>query len=733
MDEQQLGFFTESDDSNSILAEINELKTLIERHNHAYYDLAAPKISDAEYDALMMKLEALEMANPQFRTSDSPTQKVGGTTDKAFAKVAHTVPMESLANAFSFDELREFDGRVREKLLDNELEKLGFNEEEIADSKTSAKTKVDKSEVIELKNLRAELEGKLKIEYVVEMKIDGVSVSLEYRNGEFSRGATRGNGTVGEDITRNLATIDNVPKRLVAGEAPEHITLRGEVFMTRENFARLNAEFEQTGAALLANPRNAAAGSLKQLDWNITKSRNLEIIIFNIQRIEGEEIETHIAALELLDRLGFPVSPRRQMFKSIDDCFAEIEEIGKMRVDLPFDIDGAVVKVNSFAQREVLGSTSKAPRWAIAYKFPAEAQETQLVDIKLQVGRTGAVTPMAVLQPVLIAGSTVSSATLHNIDFIREKDIRIGDRVIIRKAGDIIPEVVDVIAGARTGLEREFLMPTECPECGGILVQDEEEIRSKKSGEVLRTKTDAAIRCNNSHCEAQKIRGIIHFASRDAMDIDGLGEKVVEQLVECELIRNVADIFYLKFEDLRRLPGFADLSAKNLVAAIEASKSRGLDRLLFALGIRHVGQNTAKIIARNFPAIDDVMRAAIEDLTSIHDVGERVAKSLVSYFASVDSVDIIDRLRFAGVNMMYESDIVDTRFAGDVFVLTGTLENFTRDEAKAVIEQRGGRVSSSVSKKTTYVVAGENSGSKLDKARELGVDIISEDGFAQML
>jgi len=668
MSDLQFGFMeTVEDNSKSvggkdrILEEINHLKAQIERHNHSYYVLDTPTISDFEYDALLIQLEGLEMANPEFRTDDSPTQKVGGAVSKAFSPVEHAVRMESLSDVFHYEhpdrkknpnleynDLIGFDKRVREGLLDNELEKLGLSEEEISHSTTEDKAKVDKAEVIELKKLRTELDEKLIVEYVVEMKIDGLSVAVEYRDGEFYQGSTRGDGTVGEDVTVNLSAIANFPKVLIGENIPSLLIIRGEVYISCENFEKFNSELEVEGKKLFANPRNAAAGTLRQKDREVVRERNLEVSFYNIQQIDGIELTTHAESLEMLARFGVPVSQRRSAFESMDDVYAEIKDIGDCRGNLSFDIDGAVVKVNDLTQRETLGSTSKAPRWAVAYKFPAEKKETKLVDIKLEVGRTGVVTPKAVLEPIRLAGSNVASATLHNIDFIREKGILIGDTVVIQKAGDIIPAVVEVVTNKRDGHEREFVMPTICPECSFELKQDEKEIISKKTGEVLRIETDVAFRCNNPNCPPQKIRNIIHFASRDAMDIDGLGIKVIKQLVERGLVNDVADIYYLNFNDLRTLDGFADLSAKKLLEAIEKSKKRKLDRLLYGFGIRHIGLNAAKIIAKNFDSIDKLMSLTVEELKAIEDVGGKMAESLVEFLNSDTAVDIISRLKMKG-------------------------------------------------------------------------------------
>ncbi|MEE1048203.1 MAG: NAD-dependent DNA ligase LigA, partial [Clostridia bacterium] len=551
---------------------------------------------------------------------------------------------------------------------------------------------------------------------VVEMKIDGLSVSLEYENGSFVRGSTRGNGFVGEDITQNLRTIPSIPLKLT--EAVPYLEVRGEVFMPQKSFLALNEQRELSGEPLFANPRNAAAGSLRQLDSKIAAERKLDIFVFNVQRSEGLELYDHRSSIDYLAKLGFKVIPGNKTFKGISEAYEEIQRIGESRGELTFDIDGSVVKVNSFTQRELLGSTSKTPKWAAAYKFPAEQQETKLIDIALQVGRTGVVTPNAVLEPVRIAGSTVSRATLHNIDNIRAKDIRIGDTVVIQKAGDIIPEVVEVVLSKRSGSETEFSMPSSCPVCGG---------------ELRREEGEAATRCTNSNCPAQQLRAIIHYVSKPAMDIDGLGAAVVEQLLDEGLIQDFADLYTLKFEDIVNLERFGNKSAKNLIDAIDKSREMGLDRVLFGLGIRMIGSRAAQILADRFGNIDALMSATAEELSDIPEIGEKMAVSLTEYFAQEKSADIINRLKDANVDLTYEAKRESNILEGKTLVLTGTLPTLKRSEAKALIESHGGKVSGSVSKKTDYVVAGEEAGSKLDKANDLGITMLTEEDLLTML
>ena len=653
---------------------IKELKDILNKSGYEYYVLDNPTMSDFEYDRLMQELIKLEGEFPEFATADSPTQRVGGEVADGFAEVVHTVQMQSLADVFSKDELYEFDSRVRAALGDES------------------------------------------VEYVTEMKIDGLSVSLEYENGLFTRGSTRGNGFVGEDITQNLKTIPGIPLKL--NEPLPFIEVRGEVYMPEKSFLRLNEQREASGEPVFANPRNAAAGSLRQLDSRIAAERKLDIFVFNLQRIEGKELSSHSQSIEYLASLGFKVIPERDVYTNIDDAYKEVLRIGESRGELAFDIDGAVVKVNSFAQREFLGSTSKTPKWAAAYKFPAEQKQTELLDIILQVGRTGAVTPNAVLEPVRIAGSTVSRATLHNIDNIKDKDIRIGDTVIIEKAGDIIPAVVGVVKEKRPANSAPFEMPKVCPICGEPLVREEGE---------------AAVRCINPNCSAQQLRAVIHFVSKAAMNIDGLGASIVEQLLDKKLINDCSDIYYLNFDNVISLDGFAEKSANNLIAAISESKKSGLDRVLFGLGIRMIGSRAAQILAAHFGNIDPLMSASVDELSSISEIGTKMAQSIVEYFKQDKSLYIIERLRAAGVDLTYTSTQKGNNFDGKIFVLTGTLPTLKRNDAKKLIESYGGKVSGSVSKNTDFVVAGEEAGSKLDKALSLGIKILSEAELTEML
>lgn len=650
---------------------MEDLVKKIEQHSYDYYVLDNPTISDFEYDKMIHELMDLEEKYPEYKINNSPTERVGGKVLEGFETVTHTVPMESLNDAFSKEELEDFDTSVR-KIIANP-------------------------------------------EYVVEMKIDGLSVSLEYKNGEFIRGSTRGDGIVGEDVTQNLKTIKSIPLRLT--ENISYLEVRGEVYMPVSSFIELNQKREELEQPLFANPRNAAAGSLRQLNSKVTAERNLSIFIFNIQQVNGKEFSSHKESLDYLKTLGFKVSPTYNSFNTIDEAYSQIQKIGEMRGELGFDIDGAVIKINNFADRKLLGSTTKAPKWAVAYKYPAEQKQTKLLDITIQVGRTGVLTPTAELEPVRIAGSTVSRATLHNIDNITNKDIRIGDTVIIQKAGDIIPEVVEVVTEKRTGNETPYKMPEKCPVCDTPVVRESDE---------------AATRCVNPECPAQKIRNIIHFASKDAMDIDGLGPAIIEQLAEHELIKSPADLYYLKYEDLVDIDRMGIKSANNLIKAIDKSKRAGLDRVIFALGIRNIGSKAGKILAEKFGDIDSLSEASEDVLTKIEDIGPIMAKSIVNFFSSTGSIDIIQKLRFAGVDLTYTKQTTDNRFEGMTFVLTGTLPTYSRDEASEIIERYGGKTSSSVSKKTDYVLAGEKAGSKLTKAEQLGVKIIDEKEFISM-
>lgn len=649
---------------------ILELRRVIEYNNRLYYDQDAPELEDFEYDALNRELKELEAQFPQLITPDSPTQHVGGTPSGKFAKVTHAVKMESLQDAFSYEELRDFDRRVRG-------------------------------------------EG-ISPRYVVEVKIDGLSVSLEYENGAFVRGSTRGDGIVGEDVTKNLATIKDIPKKLL--NAPEFLEVRGEVYMPHAAFEQLVEEQELNDKQPFKNPRNAAAGSLRQKDSKITASRGLSIFVFNIQQIRGKELHSHQESLDYVKQLGFVVSPRYHSFDNIDDAIAEIEAIGQMRGTLPFDIDGAVIKVDDFAQRGMLGSTNKFPRWAIAFKYPPEEKETELQQIDITVGRTGVLTPTAVFTPVQLAGTTVSRAILHNEDFIRQLDVRIGDRILVRKAGDIIPEVV-AVTQHKDGSE-PYQMPQVCPSCGAPAVHLEGE---------------AALRCVNPECQAQALRNIIHFASRNAMDIDGLGKAVAAQLVSKGYVHSAADLYDLTEEQLMTLDKFKEKSARNLLNAIEASKENNLDKLLFGLGIRNIGEKAAASIAEHFRSMQAVRQAGEEQLSEIDGFGAVMAQSVLAFFAKEGTEDLLGRLERAGVNMEWHGEEKTDKLAGKTIVVTGTLPTLSRAEAEALITKNGGKASGSVSKKTAYVLAGEAAGSKLTKAQQLGIPVIDEAAFLQMI
>ena len=652
--------------------EILTLRRQLEHANFLYYVKDAPEISDFEYDALMRRLEELEAAHPEYASPDSPTQHVGGYALNTFAQVRHQVPLESLQDVFSFDELRAFGAR-----MDGAL--------------TQAH------------------------DYCVEPKIDGLSMSLEYENGVFVRGATRGDGITGEDVTGNLRTLRNLP--LTLENAPAKLIVRGEVYMSHEVFAALNAERELLEQPLLANPRNAAAGSVRQQDPKVAAARKLDIIIFNLQFDSDRTFAAHTETLDYLASLGFPVVPY-QRCETLDACCARIDWIGDNRETFPFDIDGAVIKINDLAQRQYLGSTAKFPRWAVAYKYPPEKKESRVRDIVVQVGRTGVLTPKAVIEPVRLAGTTVTNATLHNQDFIDNLDLRIGDTVLVQKAGEIIPEILSVVREKRPEGTVPFHMPDTCPECGAPVVRDPD---------------GAALRCTGAECPAQLSRNLAHFVSREAMNIDGLGSAIIDLLIEEKMVSNPADLYALDYAAFAKLPGQGKKSAANLKAAIEASKQNDLARLLCALGIRQVGSKAAKVLASTFGSLDALQHASLEDLTAVPDIGETTAQNILDYFASPQSQDLIDRLRVAGVNFMSTNQVTDTRFAGKTFVLTGALSLFTREEATEKIESFGGKAASSVSKKTTYVVAGENAGSKLRKAQELGVPVLSEQEFLELL
>lgn len=652
---------------------VEELSKELEYHNYRYYVMDSPEISDFEYDKLMRELIDIEKEHPELKKPNSPTVRVGGQPIKGFNQVIHTVQMQSLSDVFSFAELEEWDNKVRS------------------------------------------LEGT--VDYVVELKIDGLSVSLLYENGELTRGATRGDGNIGEDVTNNIKTIKSIPLKI---NDTALLEVRGEVYMPRNAFEKLNAQREELEESLFANPRNAAAGSLRQLDPKITASRQLDIFVFNIQRYEGKSIVTHREGLDYLSSLGFKVSPVREVFKDIKDVEKKILELGDKRGELGFDIDGIVIKVNDLKKREELGVTAKTPRWAVAYKFPAERKKTRIKDIIVQVGRTGALTPTAIFEPVRISGSTVSRATLHNEDYIRQKDIRINDVVLIEKAGEIIPEVVEVDLNERNGDEAEFKMPQKCPVCGG---------------DVIRIEGESASRCTNASCPAQLKRSIIHFASRDAMNIDGMGPQIISLLMDNGLVKDAADLYYLKYEDMIELDRMGDKSVKNLLQSIENSKQNNLDRLLYGMGIRYVGGKSAKNIAKAFDNMDKISHASCEELSKVEDIGDKIAESTADFFKDENNMRLLDKLRFAGLNFNYiSSDSGNEKILeGKTFVLTGTFSNYTRKEAESLIESYGGKVTGSVSKKTSYVLAGDDPGSKIDKAKAMGVTIISEDEFNKIL
>ena len=647
-----------------------ELRVVIERNNRLYYDQDAPELEDFEYDALTRELKALEAEFPQLVTANSPTQKVGGTPSGRFAKVTHAVKMESLLDAFSFDELRDFDRRVREAGIEPE--------------------------------------------YVVEIKIDGLSCSLEYENGVLVRASTRGDGVVGEDVTANVKAIKRIPKTLK--NAPEYLEVRGEVYMPHDAFQHLCAEQELQGAAPFKNPRNAAAGSLRQKDSKITGSRGLSIFVFNVQQVRGRELTSHAESLDYLKSLGLPVSPRYHIVHDIEDAIAEIEQIGQNRAALDFDMDGAVIKVNNFAQRELLGSTNKFPRWAIAFKYPPEVKESVVRNIEVTVGRTGVLTPTAVFDPIFLAGTSVSRASLHNGDIIANLGVGIGDTIKVRKAGDIIPEVIGV--SARLPGSKPFAMPTTCPSCGAPVVHLQDE---------------TALRCVNPECPAQSLRNLIHFASRNAMAIDGLGEAVAVQLIDKGLVSTVADLYTLTEEQLLTLDKFKKKSAQNLLHAIDGSKRNNLDKLIFGLGIRNIGDKAAALLGEHFGSMDALRQATAEQMCEIDGFGEVMAQSVLEFFAKDGTTDLLNRLVRDGVNMQWTGEKKGTALAGMTLVVTGTLPTLSRQEAEALITQNGGKAAGSVSKKTSYVVAGEAAGSKLTKAQTLGIPVLDEAGLYQLI
>ena len=650
---------------------IEELTALLTEANYRYYVLDDPRMPDFEYDHLLRELEELEAANPTLAKPDSPTRRVGGEALSQFEKVTHPVPLMSLQDVFTPEELADFLEKIQTAYPDSE--------------------------------------------FSVEPKIDGLSVALEYENGIFVRGATRGDGNVGEDVTENLKTIPSIP--MVIPDAPPRLIVRGEVFMPKKSFEKLNARQEAEGKALFANPRNAAAGSLRQLDPKIAAQRGLDIYVFNIQLIEGVSFQTHRQTLEYLKQHRFKVI-HSAVLKDISSVIDEVMDINERRETFTCDIDGAVIKLNDLQDREKLGATAKFPRWAAAYKYPPEIKPTVVEDIVVQVGRTGVLTPKAVVKPVRLAGTTVTNATLHNQDFISQRDIRIGDTVMIRKAGEIIPEILEVDLSKRPADSHPYFLPSICPVCGAQVVRDDD---------------GAFLRCTGAECPAQLVRNISHFTSRDAMDIEGLGSAIVEALVNAQLIHSPADIYELELDSVKTLWKSGETAARKLLSAIQASKQQDLSRLIYALGIRQVGAKTGKVLAQHFGSMDALMQASAEELTEVPDVGAVTAENIASWFAQSQSRHMLEKLRQAGVNFVSKREVSDRRFAGMTFVLTGALSKFTRDEATEKIELFGGKASGSVSKKTAYVVVGENAGSKERKARELGIPILSEDDFLAMI
>ena len=650
--------------------EIAALRKEINYHSDLYYNQDAPEISDYDFDMLMKKLKALEAKFPMLITTSSPTQKVGGVAKSNLDKVEHLVPMQSLNDVFSYAEVEEFVNKITEEYGEN-------------------------------------------TEFVVETKIDGLSVSLEYENGVLVKGSTRGNGLVGEEITNNLLTLDDINEKLLTKDTVE---VRGEVYLSREGFERLNEQLEKEGKPLMANSRNAAAGTLRQLNSEIVKERGLNIFVFNVQKSD-KKFTKHSESIEYLKGIGVTTIEYSKVAVGIKQVLEYIEEIGKLRDSLAYDIDGAVVKVNDLSLRETLGTTTKVPKWAVAYKYPPEEKETIVEDIVLQVGRTGQITPLALVTPVRVAGSVISKCTLHNFDYIKEKDIRVGDTVKIKKAGDVIPEIATVVMEKRKEDSAEYIVPTNCPICGEIL--------EKEQGQV-------ALRCTNSECEALKYRAITHFASRDAMNIEGMGDAVVEQLIDAALLKDVSDIYYLKYEDIQVLEKFAERSAKNLIDAIEKSKYNSLDMLLFGLGIRHIGKKAAKTLAKNVDTIHDFEHMLVEDLVKMDDVGEKMAESVVEFFSKTKTMEIIERLEQAGVNIKgIKEEKLSNILDGMTIAITGSFEEISRNDLSKLIELNGGKTSSSVSKKTMFVIAGENAGSKLDKANSLQIPVITYEEFKE--
>lgn len=664
-------------DYEKVKKRIEELMELINHHNYRYYVLDSPEISDYEFDQLMKELIELEGQYPQLKNPNSPSQRVGGEVLQGFSEVIHSTPKLSLGNVFDEGDIRDFDSRVRRLL------------------------------------------GSGEVEYVVELKIDGLTVVLNYEKGLFRQGATRGDGVKGEDITSNLKTVKTIPLKLAE---PDDIEVRGEVFISKGDFEKLNALREETEESLFANPRNAAAGSLRQLDSSITAKRPLDIFVFNMENVGTRQFSTHIEAMEYLKKMGFKISPYLILCKDWHEIWKQCQIWADKRGELPFEIDGLVIKVNSLRQRDILGSTAKTPRWSVAYKFPPEKKKTKVLGITVQVGRTGVLTPTAELEPVRIAGSTVSRATLHNEDYIIEKDIRIGDKVILQKAGDVIPEIVGVVAEERNGSEALFQMPKSCPVCGA---------------EAVRIVGEAATKCTNNSCPAQLKRALFHFVSRDAMNIEGLGPQIITMLLDNGFIKDAGDLYLLKNqrEQLINIERMGQKSVDNLLKAIDNSKSNSLDRLIFALGIRMIGQKASKLLAQAFENIDNLMDVTYEQLISVNEIGDKMAESVIAFFRQNQNIELIEKLKSLGINMKAEKrEIIENeRFKGKTFVLTGALTDFTRDKAKEIIEGFGGKVSGSVSKKTDYVLSGEEAGSKLQKAKELGISIIDEEIFKEWI
>lgn len=671
MNEEQMNLFEIDTKNNNVKEEIEKLRKEIEYHNKLYYEQDEPEISDYEYDKLTQRLKKLEKEHPELIVKSSPTQKIGGKTKNIFTQVVHDVQMQSLQDVFSLEEVEEFVDKVKEEYKDQ-------------------------------------------TRFCVETKIDGLSVSLEYVDGVLVRGSTRGDGFVGEDVTKNIKMIKDIPQRLSSNDT---IEVRGEVYLPRKEFEKINEELIANNKQQLSNPRNAAAGTLRQLDSELVKKRNLSIFVFNVQK--GKSFSSHYESLDYLNKLGIKTIAVRYLCSTKEEVINAIKKIGNMRDELEYDIDGAVVKVDNLLIRQEMGQTVKVPKWAVAYKYPPEQKETKVLDIALQVGRTGQVTPVVILEPVRVAGSIISKTTLHNFDFMREKDIRIGDTVIIQKAGDVIPEVDRVLKEKRDGTQKEFEIPKVCPVCGEELEKEESEV---------------ALRCTNSECPAQIYRSITHFVSRDCMDISGMGEAIVDALIDKNLLKDVADIYSLKFEDFMSLEGFKEKSSQNLVDAVEKSKSNSLDKLLFGLGIRHIGKRAAKILSENFDDIYKVKEASVEQLNSLEDFGNIMAESVYEFFRKPQTNIIIEKLDKAGVNLkgnkkQKKSEIL----LGKTVCVTGSFDNYSRNDIVSMIEENSGKASSSVSKKTSFLIAGESAGSKLNKANELGIEVLSIEDFIKMI